>query len=165
MPRFIFKTEKREIMEKLEYYGIQELPFLLIASGKDKIRGFTGTLSGDEIIELEKAAGIELAGLYLFHNYPDNLRLSMDAIILLKDKITKNILELDEKNEKQIKEWFAGQDLLLSKEEQEKITKQLKEKGEEPGFKVIKIAGDLVGMGKLSEGRLINYTPKERRIR
>jgi NOL1/NOP2/fmu family ribosome biogenesis protein len=158
MPRFIFKTEKREIMKKLEYYGIEELPFLLIASGKDKVRGYTGILSTDEIIEFEKAVGIEVAGLYLFHNYPDSLRLSVDAIILLKDKITKNILEL---NEKQAKEWFSGQDYALSKEEKE----ELKKKKETTGFKVIKIGKDFVGMGKLTEDRLINYTPKERRIR
>jgi NOL1/NOP2/fmu family ribosome biogenesis protein len=158
MPRFIFKTEKKEIMKKLEYYGITKLPYLMVASGKDKIRGYTGILSTDEIIEIEKAVGIEVSGLYIFHNYPEELRLSMDAINLLKSQITKNILEL---NDKQAKEWFNGQDILLSKEEQE----HFKEIKETPGFKVIKIQGELVGMSKLSEGRIINYTPKERRIR
>ena len=162
MPRFIFKTEKKEIIKKLEYYGITELPFLLVTSGKEKVRGYTGILSTDEIIELDKCVNMEIIGLYLFHNYADSIRLSMDAINLLKDQITKNILEL---NEKQAKEWFAGQDILLSKEEKEQLKKELEQKKETNGFKVIKIAGDLVGMAKITDDRIINYTPKERRIR
>jgi NOL1/NOP2/fmu family ribosome biogenesis protein len=154
--RFIFKTEKRKIMEKLDYYGITELPYLLIGSGKDKIRGYTGDLSTDELIELNKEIGVEIIGMYLLHNYEEGLRLSFDAITILKDKITKNILELDEK---QIKEWFKGQDIALTKEDKEKL------KDESKGFKIVKYKEDLVGSCKLTEDRIINYMPKERRTR
>jgi NOL1/NOP2/fmu family ribosome biogenesis protein len=152
--RFIFKTEKREILEKLKHFGITELPYLLVASGKEKIRGYSGILSTDELIEIEKAIGIELIGAYFFHHYKDNLRLSPDAIHLLKDKITKNILEI---NETQAKEWFKGQDILLTKEEQAKF------KEESKTFKIIKYKDDLIGSGKLTEDRIVNYMPKERR--
>ena len=155
-PRFIFKTEKREILELLGHFGITELPYLLVASGKEKIRGYSGILSTDELIEIDEAVGIELIGAYFFHYYENNLRLAPDAIHLLKDKITKNIIEIDEK---QAKEWFKGQDILLTKEEQEKL------KDESKTFKVIKFQGDLIGSGKLTEGRIVNYMPKERRLK
>ena len=67
--KFLYKTEKKAIMQKLEYYGITKLPYLLIESGKEKIRGYTGSLLMEEIHELNKQIGIDLIGLYLFHNY------------------------------------------------------------------------------------------------
>jgi len=153
-PRFIFKSEKKEILELLKFYGIEDLHYLLVASGKEKIRAYSGILSTDEIIEIDKAVGIELIGAYFFHKYDNNLRLAPDAIHLLKDKITKNILEL---TELQAREWFKGQDILLTKEE------QLELKNESKTFKVIKYKDDLIGTGKLTEDRIVNYTPKERR--
>ena len=50
---FIFKNDKKRILEKLEYYGIKELPFLLIESGREKIRGYSGSLSIKEIHEID----------------------------------------------------------------------------------------------------------------
>jgi NOL1/NOP2/fmu family ribosome biogenesis protein len=154
MQRFIFKTEKKEILKQLEYYGIDELDYLLISTGKEKIRGYSGILSTDEIIELDKQVGIEIIGLYLLHNYKDELRLSIDAITLLKNKITKNILRV---NESQAKELFKGQDIPLTKEDKERL------KNETKGFKVLEFKGDLIGIAKLTEDRIINYLPKERR--
>jgi NOL1/NOP2/fmu family ribosome biogenesis protein len=115
-------------------------------------------LSADEILELDKKVGIELIGLYLFHKYPDNIRLSFDAISALKSQITKNILEV---TDEQAEEFLKGRDILLTKEDEEK----LKLKNETKGFKIIKNQDDLLGTGKLVEGRIANYMPKERRIR
>jgi NOL1/NOP2/fmu family ribosome biogenesis protein len=154
--RFIFKSEKKDILKLLEHYGITELPYLLVASGKEKIRGYSGILSTDELIAIDEAVGIELIGAYFFHYYKDNLRLAPDAIHLLKDKITKNIIEI---SEEQARDWFRGQDILLKKENQEKF------KLESKTFKIIKFKGDLIGSGKLTEDRIVNYTPKERRLR
>jgi len=151
---FIFSTEKREIMKKLAYYGINELPFLLISSGKEKIRGYSGSLSLEEIRKLQKNSRVEVVGIYLFHEYPEEIRFSLDALHLLKNQITKNIIELT--NEQKDK-WFRGEDILLTKEEQEKFG------GERKGFKVIKHKDDFIGMGKLTDDRIVNYLPKERR--
>lgn len=155
---FIFKNDKKKIIERLAYYGIEELPFLLIESGKEKIRGYSGSLSVAEIHEIEHAVRIELVGMYLFHEYKDEIRLSFDAIYALKDKITKNIIEI---TDKQAEEFLKGRDILLMKEDEEKF----KSTKEEHGFKVIKNQGDLIGFGKLIDGRIINYMPKERRLR
>lgn len=156
--KFVYQKEKKEILEKLEYYGIKKLPFLLTESGKEKIRGYTGMLSTEEIIEFNRGVGIELIGMYLFHNYEDNLRLSFDAISALKDQITKNILDL---TDRQAEEFLKGRDVLLTKEDEER----LKANNETKGFKIMKNQGDLIGTGKLVEGRIVNYMPKERRLR
>ena len=156
---FIFRNDKERLIKKLEYYGIKKLPYLLVYSGREKIRGYSGSLTTDEIIKLNNEIGIELLGLYLFHDYHDNLRLSFDAISALKDQITQNIIEI---NDIQALEYLKGRDIALTKEEHEK----LKASQETLGFKVIKHKGEFIGTGKLTqEGRIVNYMPKERRLR
>jgi NOL1/NOP2/fmu family ribosome biogenesis protein len=162
---FIFKTEKKKLLEKLSYYGIKELPYLLISSGKEKVRGYTGNLSNEEILNIEKAIGIQIIGLYLFHNYfsdenEGGLRLSFDAISSseLKNQITKNVLDL---NDKQAEEFLKGRDILLTNEE----IKALEQKHETKGFKILRNQNEFIGTGKLVEGRIVNYMPKERRLR
>lgn len=156
---FIFRNDKEKLIKNLGYYGITKLPYLLTRSGKEKIRGYSGGLSVDEIIKFNNEIGIELLGLYLFHDYHDNLRFSFDAISALKDQITENILEL---NDKQAEEFLKGRDVTLTKEEQEKLNKE----AGTLGFKIIKHKGEFIGSGKLTqEGRIVNYMPKERRLR
>lgn len=153
---FLFKAEKNKILEKLKYYGIKELPYLLSMSGKEKVRGYTGNLSTNEIILLNQGVRIELIGLYLLHLYPEDLRLSFDAISALKNQITQNIIELDEK---QGEEFLKGRDIALTDKDKEKFKNELS------GFKIVKLGDDLIGNCKLTHDRIINYMPKERRLR
>jgi len=153
---FIFRNDKEKLIKNLGYYGITKLPYLLTRSGKEKIRGYSGGLSVDEIIKLNNEIGIELLGQYLFHDYHDNLRFSFDAIYALKDQITENILEL---NDKQAEEFLKGRDIALTKEDQEKW------KNETKGFKVMRNKGEFIGTGKLTADRIVNYMPKERRLK
>jgi NOL1/NOP2/fmu family ribosome biogenesis protein len=155
---FIYGAEKKALIEKLEYYGIKKIPYLLSVSGKDKIRGYSGAFSDNEIIEFDKEIGIDIFGLYLFHDHGDEVRLSFDGMLMLKDQITKNIFEL---TDTQAIEFFRGQDILLTNEEKAAV------KDMEKGFKVLKHNGELIGTGKLLpiEGRIVNYLPKERRIK
>lgn len=155
--KIIYKAEKKKIIEKLSYYGITKLPHLLLRFGKEKIRGYSGGLSITDIALIDKTAGIEIMGLYLFHEYSNEIRLSLDALHLFKDQITKNILNL---TDEQAEAWFKGQD--ISREEIE-ASKNLGSLG--IGFKVLKHNNDLIGCGKLVAERLINYMPKERRIK
>lgn len=160
---FVFKSEKKKILDKLSYYGIEELPYLLIVSGKEKVRGYSGSLSNKELMDLHQAIGTQVIGLYLFHDYHENdngggLRLSFDAISALKNQITKNILEL---NDKQAEEFLKGRDVTLTNDE----IKELEDKSETKGFKILKNQGEFIGTGKLVEGRIVNYMPKERRLR
>src|SRR3989344_4652383 len=145
--KIIFGTEKKEIIRRLEHYGIEKVPFLLIRYGKDKIRGYSGALSKEEIFEINRLTKKDLIGIYLFNDERDEIRLSLDALHLFKDQITKSILDL---NDEQAKAWFMG----------EELPSELW-KNEKTGFKVIRNRGDFIGCGKLVENRLINYLPKE----
>jgi len=84
------------------------------------------------------------------------MRLSFDAIYALKDQITKNIIELEDK---QAEEFLKGRDLLLTEEDKKRL------KNESKGFKILSHKGEFIGSGKFSEERIINYMPKERRLR
>lgn len=156
MLSFVYKTEKKRILEQLEHYGIKKLPYLMTISGKDKVRGYSGNFSDEEIAEFNKEIGIELMGLYLFTIHYDEIRLSFDGMLMLKDQITKNILEV---NDAQAKEFFRGQDIALTKEDKEKW------KNESKTFKVIKHKDEFIGTGKLTVDRIVNYLPKERRVK
>jgi hypothetical protein len=63
--KFIKSGEKKEIIEQLGVLGISEIPYLLIESGKEKIRGYTGHLSKEEILEIGKLTRVEGIGLYI----------------------------------------------------------------------------------------------------
>jgi NOL1/NOP2/fmu family ribosome biogenesis protein len=145
--KFIKTPEKRKIIKELNnQFGIKELPYLLIETGKEKIRAFSGSLSKEEILELAESANIEIIGIYILRKEQE-FRLSFDAPHILKKQITKNIIEIDET---QAKEWMKGNDL------------QIKEK---KGTFVIKHKDDFLGCGKSNGETIFNYVPKDRRIR
>jgi len=146
--KFIKNTEKKKILKKLnEQFGIEELHFLLIESGKEKIRAFSGHLSKKEILKLNEILDIELIGLYLMKYENNEIRLSFDSIPLISSQIKKNILEI---SEQQMQEWIKGHNLNLSLNE---------------GTYVIKHENDFLGCGKSNGSNLINYVPKDRRLK
>ena len=55
---FIFRNDKEKLIKNLNYYGIKKLPYLLTKSGKEKIRGYSGNLSTDEIVKINNEIGI-----------------------------------------------------------------------------------------------------------
>jgi len=145
---FLNSKQKAEILRELEKeFGIKEIPYLLIESGKEKIRGFSGNISRDQIIELGKLANIEVIGLYLFKREKSGLRLSLDGTQALKYNISKGIIELD--NEK-AKSWMQGNDIQIDSEE---------------GYKVVKNNSDFLGCGKSTRKTLLNHVPKDRRLK
>ena len=146
--KFIKSPEKRKIISELqEKFGISEIPYLLIESGKEKIRAFSGSLSKDEILEIAKLTRIEGIGLYILKNEHDELRLSFDATQILAKQITKNIIDIDKE---QLELWIRGHDLVL------KAPK---------GTFAIRYNNDFLGCGKSNGEKIFNYVPKERRIK
>ncbi|MEK6844396.1 MAG: hypothetical protein AABX83_03120 [Nanoarchaeota archaeon] len=147
--RFIRSSEKKRITANLnEQFGIEKLPYLLIESGKERIRGFSGSLSKDEIILIAQLTNVESIGIYLIKKEKErDLRLSLDAAHLLKDQINKNIVEI---NESQLYDWLRGKDLEIQTEK---------------GNIIIQYKGDLIGSGKSNGERIFNYVPKDRRLR
>jgi len=136
-------------MEELQkQFGITTLPFLLIRGGKEKIRAFSGSLSKEEIEKLSEVLRIELIGSYLLKNEHENeYRLSFDSCHMLKDQITKNILDL---TDEQFKLWIRGFDLDIKVER---------------GTYIVRYGGDFLGCGKSNNEKLFNYIPKDRRLR
>lgn len=144
---FIKTPEKRRIIEILkEQFGITNLPYLLFETGKEKIRAFSGHLSKEELMSLGRIANIEVMGIYLIKKEHD-LRLSFDAINLLKGQITKNIIQI---NDDEYGKWIRGHDI---------------EKSLAPGIYIIQYGENFLGCGKSNGEKIFNYIPKDRRLK
>lgn len=146
--RFVKTPEKRKIIEKLEgQFGIEELNFLLIESGKEKYRAFSGSLSKDEISKMSELTNIEIIGMYILREENNEFRLSMDASLTLSKQIKKNIVEISKDD---FEKWIRGFDLEI------KVPR---------GVYIIKYQEDFVGCGKSNEEKIFNYVPKDRRLK
>lgn len=147
--KILSSKERKEIVKVLEsQFGISSVDYILIQAGKDKIRAFSAEITKDEIIKLSREVRIEILGIYFAKIEEGGIRLSIDATNLLKEQITKNILEL---NDSQALDWMRGKSIEVDSSLQ--------------GFKVIKHNGDFLGTGKTGSGILYNFVPKDRRIR
>jgi len=153
------KTKKKKLIQELNHLGIKKIPQLLLKSGKERIRAFSGSFSKQEIMTFWKLLPLEGLGMYFAKQNIDKsgkkeTRLSIDALHLLKTQITKNIIEL---NKSQKENWFKGKTIELNKPTKLK------------GFVAVKSkqTKDFIGTGKISQDKtiLFNYLPKERRIK
>ena len=146
--KILLSKQKKKILKQLnEQFGIEKLPYLLLRFGKEKIRLYSGSLAVEELNILDKKIRIETIGLYLAKEQVDGIRLTLDGVQLLKNQITKNILEI---NDKQAKEWLKGNDLLIESDN---------------AFKIIKNNNHFLGCGKSTGERITNFIPRERRIK
>ncbi len=84
-------------------------------------------------------------GLYFCKVEKDGIRLSIEGSQLVGEN-AKNSIILDEE---ETKKWFSGEDI------QDK---------EGYGYFIVKNKKDILGCGKVKEGKLYNFVPKERRI-
>ncbi|MAG24377.1 hypothetical protein CMI47_02260 [Candidatus Pacearchaeota archaeon] len=145
---FIRSNQKRKIISQLnEQFGITKVPHLLIESGKEKIRGYSGSLSKEEIQELNNILHIESLGLYLMSARDADLRLSIEGSHFFQDQITKNTVKI---NPSELDKWLHGQDLNI------KVP---------TATVIIKNQDDLIGSGKSNGEKIFNYIPKDRRLK
>ena len=128
-------------------FGITDLPYLFLQFGKEKIRVYSGNLAKEDLANLDKNARIENMGLYLAKVQPDGIRLTIDGVQLVKDQITKNIMEI---NDDQADQWLKGNDLDIKAE---------------PAFKILKNNNEFLGCGKSTGDKITNFVPKERRVK
>ena len=87
-------------------------------------------------------------GMYFCETGKAVIRLSIEGSQIVGPKATKNVVEVDED---EIKKWLKGEDL-------EKECKDCN------GFVILKHKNDFLGTGKYSNGRILNYVGKSRRI-
>ena len=147
--KFLSSGEKKKLLAELnERFGIEKLNYIFVETGKQKIRAFSGTLSKEELVRLGDFARVELIGLY-FARRDDmsGLRLSLDALHLIKNQINKSVIEIDDN---QFGEWMSGKNLDLNLEK---------------GVYVVKHKGDILGCGFSSGNKLFNYVPRERQFK
>ncbi|MEK6859479.1 MAG: hypothetical protein AABX54_01560 [Nanoarchaeota archaeon] len=141
-------SDKEKIIEQLnKQFGVKELPYLIIQFGKEKLRLYSGSLSKEELYHLDNEIRIENIGLYFAKQENEGIRPTLDGVQLFKNQITKNILEL---NDKQAEEWLKGNDLDIQTDR---------------GWKILKHKQEFIGCGKSTGERITNFMPKERRIK
>ena len=147
MQKVLNSKEVKVILNWLkEHYGIKELKIegTFLKSTKDKIY-----LSTRKIGELEpKSLRINLIGMYFAKQEKNGVRLSIEGSQLIGPKAIKNVAEL---NNDQMNSWVRGDDLDYEAD----LT----------GFVIIKYKDDFFGVGNYKEGKILNYVPKERRIK
>lgn len=92
-------------------------------------------------------------GLYFCEINREKIRLSIEGSQIIGPYATKNIVEF---NDETAKKWIMGEDIDNWKEEN-------------TGFLIIKHKindnFDFLGCGKYKEGRILNFIPKQRRIK
>ena len=144
---FLERGKRREFEKFLEkHFGIPALEFVFVESEMGKIRAFSGNLSKNEILELSRHLNIEGFGIYFAKRDGNEIRLRLDAVHLLSEKISKGILDISiEEREK----WMRGENL--------DCEKSLK------GIFIIKCGNDFLSSAKAVNGKLFNFVPKERR--
>ena len=148
MIKILKSSEKKEIVRSLEAnYGVSELPYLLLETGKYKIRGFSGDLNSDELMGVMKLARVEVIGMYLLNREKQGFRISLDGSHALKSQLTKQIIEL---NEEDAHAYMQGKEV---------------EKEVLQGIVMAKSGPDFLGWALSSGKRLPNFFPKERRIK
>jgi NOL1/NOP2/fmu family ribosome biogenesis protein len=154
------KTKKKKFIEGASDLGLNKIKELLIRTGKERIRAYSGNLSKEEIMDLWRVFPIEGIGLYVGKEIIDQkgirtVRLSVDALHSWKNQITQNIIKL---NSEQEEIWFRGSDVDLKKD-QENFK----------GFVAVLSSDgkDFVGTGKIGNNgkTLFGFLPKERRRR
>jgi len=154
------RAKKKKFIAGLSDLGMEKTPELLVRSGKERMRAYSGDLSTEQIMEIWRLLPIEGVGLYVGkdmvnRNGVREIRLSLDGMHVWKKQLTKRILVL---NEEQEGNWFLGKNIELSDEQAEGISN---------GFVSVKSADgkDFVGMGKIGGKTLFGFLPKERRRR
>ncbi len=152
------RAKKKKFIEGLSNLGIEKIPQMLVRSGKERIRAFSGELDREAVMNIWHLLPIEGIGLYVGkdmvnRNGVREVRLSLDGMHIWKDQLGKRVIEL---NKKQERDWFLGRDIELN-------TKQKIE----AGFVCVKAGEDFVGVGKVGadEKMLFGFLPKERRRR
>ena len=159
--KILGRDEKKKIIEYFRnFYDLEEkfikeiMSMQLFASGKEKIRIYSGALDLANIPKIQKEIVVSNAGLYLIKNEDGYTRLSFDGATMFGKYARKNVVTL---TGEQVEDLFLGHNLLFEEEQKKNLDK---------GFIILKepIHKDILGVGLFNGNELLNYLPKERRI-
>ncbi|MBD3164959.1 hypothetical protein GF323_07205 [Candidatus Woesearchaeota archaeon] len=143
--KILNKKEIKKISALLKrQFGFEKsLGYVFLMNNKSRIFLITGAISGIDMANLR----INSLGLYFGEISSSQIRLSIEGSQLI-GKDSKNIIELDEK---EAKEWLGGID----------ISKKIDSRG----FVLLRHKRDFLGCGKAVDNKILNYVPKNRRLR
>ncbi|MBC8500518.1 MAG: hypothetical protein ISS25_03075 [Nanoarchaeota archaeon] len=138
------KETKRILKLLKQQFGFEgKLGFVFLVNNKDRVYVVNRDI---ERVELEKLR-INALGLYFGTFIKGELRLSIEGSQIIGPRAKKNILDI---NDKEFEIWLKGEDFKMNTDLE--------------GFVLVKYRDDFVGCGKVSNGTLLNYVPKARRL-
>ena len=144
--KILNSREIKNIYNKLkERFGFEKaLDYVFLINNKNRIY-----LINKDFAEIDTSKlRINSLGLYFGEINNKEIRLSIEGAQLIGKDCKENVLELDEK---EAREWLKGFDLF----------KDIEDKG----FIILKHKEDFLGCGKAVEEKILNYVPKNRRLR
>jgi len=138
------KTRKMILKQLKENFGITDFPYVILSSGKRRF-----WICPPKVAQINfKGLLIHSIGFYFANIDKNILRLSFDATQVFANQIKNNILEIDKES---AEKWLRGESLQLNKEVKEKKVV------------VIKYKNDFLGCGIISNKKIWNHVPKDRR--
>lgn len=141
--------EQKEIFEKLKnQFGIKNVNGTLFMRGKERVFLYSGNLDEKDIRKIEEISFIERIGVYLGKIERDEIRLSIEGTQILKDQLSKNIVEL---TKEEMETWMMGHEV-------RRVTGF-------NGFVVMMFNSEPLGCGKASAEKITNFIPKSRRLK
>jgi len=141
------KKEIKRILELIkEQWGVKlSLDVVFLKSNKEKLY-----IAGKEVFTIDlKKLRVNSLGLYFGELRESTLRLSIEGSQIVGPKATKNVIEL---TDEELKTWLKGGNIVL------------RTGNSYSNFVIIEHKNDFFGCGKYSNGKLLNYFPKVRRI-
>jgi len=145
--KILNKKAIKEVLKKIKGQWDAEVDFgdKVFLEGKDNdIFIINRDISRIDLTKIR----INSMGLYIGQQMVDGFRLSIEGSQIVGPKAKKNILEVDEKR---AREWLKGYELDV----RENLS----------GYLIIKHCADFLGCGKVKDNKVLNYVPKNRRLR
>lgn len=135
-----------------EIYGLIEgqwgakikVDYGFLRNNKSRIFVISKDISRIDVSKLR----LNSAGMYFCETDAKGIRLSIEGSQIIGPKAAKNVVEL---SEEETKKWLKGEDL-------EKECKGCS------GFVILKSKNDFLGTGKYTNGKILNYVGKTRRV-
>ena len=138
------KEVKEEVNKIKQLYSIKDLELnYVFLKNKEKILVVSEEFSKVDLSNLN----INVLGMY-FANVDNKVRLTIEGSQIIGPLAKDNVLEI---NEEQMKDYFNGKDLNVDKEFKD--------------FVILKYKDKYLGIGKYKEDKIINFFPKERRVK
>ncbi len=144
--KILNSREIKEILEIIEkQWGARlKLDYGFLKNNKGRVFVVSKDIAKIDTSKLR----LNSAGLYFCEIDNKGIRLSIEGSQMIGQKAEKNIVELDEE---ETRKWFKGEDI---EKECENCS----------GFVILRNKNDFLGTGKYSNGRILNYVGKSRRL-